>query len=138
MTNSKKTAETGKDAFTIMENITEETFNTINTVLPQYYQAATNIQQDVLNAAETEISEAIKAGKKFVNKYGVQSAIPDAGAKTVQTSINECVNAFTVGTRMATAALEATRQNIQTGITNARACTAAYGNVADSWSKIYA
>jgi hypothetical protein len=110
-----------KDAFLAYHENMNKLFNGIKRSVPQYHQSITNIQQEYLQIYENVIDFAIVLQKKYIEKIGIATNIPEATLKVFWDTTEEFVKATRIQNQILLTTMDATQQIIKTFNDNTRA-----------------
>ena len=117
--NSSNTSS--KDVFTTWKQTSDKYMDAVEKVIPSYHQSVTSLQQEYIQACENAIDSTIEFQRKFANKTGINTNVPEATLKAVRDTNEQVIKSFDVQSKMALAAVDAARQNVQTFANNAKA-----------------
>ena len=129
--NSSSTSS--KDVFSTWKQPSDKYMDAVEKVIPSYHQSVTSLQQEYIQACENAIDSTIEFQRKFANKIGVNTNVPEATLKAVRDTNEQVVKSFDVQNKMAIAAVDAARQNVKTFTNNAKAFGDLNNNVMQSW-----
>ena len=129
--NSSNTSS--KDVFSTWKQTSDKYMDAVEKVIPSYHQSVTSLQQEYIQACENAIDSTIEFQRKFANKIGVNTNVPEATLKAVRDTNEQVVKSFDVQNKMAIAAVDAARQNVKTFTNNAKAFGDLNNNVMQSW-----
>ena len=136
-TNSTSTGNTdstsSKDVFSTWKQTSDKYMDAVEKVIPSYHQSVTSLQQEYIQACENAIDSSIEFQRKFANKTGINTNVPEATLKAVRDTNEQVVKSFDVQNKMAIAAVDAARQNVKTFTNNAKAFGEMNNNVMQSW-----
>jgi hypothetical protein len=97
---------------TYKQNV-QKYFEGISKITPQYFQAATLLQDECMKTCEKTIGASVSIQQEFAKKAGITSDIPNE-AKTAMVETNkQIVQANTVNTQLVKTMIDTTVQNIQ-------------------------
>jgi len=117
---------------TYKQNV-QKYFEGISKITPQYFQAATLLQDECMKTCEKTISASVSIQQEFAKKVGITSDIPNE-AKTAMVETNkQIVQANTVNTQLVKTAIDTTVQNIKTYNDNVTAFVELNKNIIQSW-----
>ena len=109
----------------------------VEKVIPSYHQSVTSLQQEYIQACENAIDSSIEFQRKFANKTGINTNVPEATLKAVRDTNEQVIKSFDVQSKMALATVDAARQNVQTFANNAKAFAELNNNVMQSWTSAF-
>ena len=136
-TNSTSTGNTdstsSKDVFSTWKQTSDKYMDAVEKVIPSYHQSVTSLQQEYIQACENAIDSSIEFQRKFANKTGINTNVPEATLKAVRDTNEQVIKSFDVQSKMALAAVDAARQNVKTFTNNAKAFGEMNNNVMQSW-----
>ena len=122
-----------KDVFSTWKQTSDKYFDAVEKSIPSYHQSVTSLQQEYIQACDNAIESTIEFQRKFANKTGVNTNVPEATLKAVRDTNEQVVKSFDVQNKMAIAAVDAARQNVKTFTNNAKAFGDLNNNVMQSW-----
>ena len=126
-----------KDVFSTWKQTSDKYMDAIEKVIPSYHQSVTSLQQEYIQACENAIDSTIEFQRKFANKTGINTNVPEATLKAVRDSNEQVIKSFDVQSKMALATVDAARQNVQTFANNAKAFAELNNNVMQSWTSAF-
>ena len=133
--NSSNTSS--KDVFTTWKQTSDKYMDAVEKVIPSYHQSVTSLQQEYIQACENAIDSSIEFQRKFANKTGINTNVPEATLKAVRDTNEQVIKSFDVQSKMALASVDAARQNVQTFANNAKAFAELNNNVMQSWTSAF-
>ena len=133
--NSSNTSS--KDVFSTWKQTSDKYMDAVEKVIPSYHQSVTSLQQEYIQACENAIDSSIEFQRKFANKTGINTNVPEATLKAVRDTNEQVIKSFDVQSKMALAAVDAARQNVQTFANNAKAFADLNNNVMQSWTSAF-
>jgi len=133
--NSSSTSS--KDVFSTWKQTSDKYMDAVEKVIPSYHQSVTSLQQEYIQACENAIDSTIEFQRKFANKTGINTNVPEATLKAVRDSNEQVIKSFDVQSKMALATVDAARQNVQTFANNAKAFAELNNNVMQSWTSAF-
>ena len=133
--NSSNTSS--KDVFTTWKQTSDKYMDAVEKVIPSYHQSVTSLQQEYIQACENAVYSTIEFQRKFANKTGINTNVPEATLKAVRDTNEQVIKSFDVQSKMALAAVDAARQNVQTFANNAKAFAELNNNVMQSWTSAF-
>ena len=133
--NSSNTSS--KDVFTTWKQTSDKYMDAVEKVIPSYQQSVTSLQQEYIQACENAVDSTIEFQRKFANKTGINTNVPEATLKAVRDTNEQVIKSFDVQSKMALAAVDAARQNVQTFANNAKAFAELNNNVMQSWTSAF-
>ena len=133
--NSSNTSS--KDVFTTWKQTSDKYMDAVEKVIPSYHQSVTSLQQEYIQACENPVDSTIEFQRKFANKTGINTNVPEATLKAVRDTNEQVIKSFDVQSKMALAAVDAARQNVQTFANNAKAFAELNNNVMQSWTSAF-
>ena len=137
-TNTSNSSNTpSKDVFTTWKQNSDKYMDAVEKVIPSYHQSVTSLQQEYIQACENAVDSTIEFQRKFANKTGINTNVPEATLKAVRDTNEQVINSFDVQSKMALAAVDAARQNVQTFAKNAKAFADLNNNVMQSWTSAF-
>jgi len=137
-TNTSNSSNTpSKDVFTTWKQNSDKYMDAVEKVIPSYHQSVTSLQQEYIQACENAVDSTIEFQRKFANKTGINTNVPEATLKAVRDTNEQVIKSFDVQSKMALAAVDAARQNVQTFANNAKAFAELNNNVMQSWTSAF-
>ena len=133
--NSSNTSS--KDVFSTWKQTSDKYMDAVEKVIPSYHQSVTSLQQEYIQACENAVDSTIEFQRKFANKTGINTNVPEATLKAVRDTNEQVIKSFDVQSKMALAAVDAARQNVQTFANNAKAFADLNNNVMQSWTSAF-
>ena len=133
--NSSSTSS--KDVFSTWKQTSDKYMDAVEKVIPSYHQSVTSLQQEYIQACENAIDSTIEFQRKFANKTGINTNVPEATLKAVRDTNEQVIKSFDVQSKMALATVDAARQNVQTFANNAKAFADLNNNVMQSWTSAF-
>ena len=133
--NSSSTSS--KDVFSTWKQTSDKYMDAGEKVIPSYHQSVTSLQQEYIQACENAIDSTIEFQRKFANKTGINTNVPEATLKAVRDTNEQVIKSFDVQSKMALATVDAARQNVQTFANNAKAFAELNNNVMQSWTSAF-
>ena len=133
--NSSSTSS--KDVFSTWKQTSDKYMDAVEKVIPSYHQSVTSLQQEYIQACENAIDSSIEFQRKFANKTGINTNVPEATLKAVRDTNEQVIKSFDVQSKMALAAVDAARQNVQTFANNAKAFAELNNDVMQSWTSAF-
>ena len=133
--NSSNTSS--KDVFTTWKQTSDKYMDAVEKVIPSYHQSVTSLQQEYIQACENAVDSTIEFERKFANKTGINTNVPEATLKAVRDTNEQVIKSFDVQSKMALAAVDAARQNVQSFANNAKAFAELNNNVMQSWTSAF-
>ena len=131
--NSGNNENTSKDVFSTWKQTSDKYFDAVEKVIPRYHQSVTSLQQEYIQACDNSIESTIDYQRKFANKTGISTKVPEATLKAVRETNDQVIKSFDVQHKIALAAVDAARQNVKTFTNNAKAFGELNNNVMQSW-----
>ncbi len=133
--NSSSTSS--KDVFSTWKQTSDKYMDAVEKVIPSYHQSVTSLQQEYIQACENAIDSSIEFQRKFANKTGINTNVPEATLKAVRDTNEQVIKSFDVQSKMALATVDAARQNVQTFANNAKAFAELNNNVMQTWTSAF-
>ena len=131
------TNTSSKDVFSTWKQTSDKYMDAVEKVIPSYHQSVTSLQQEYIQACENAIDSSIEFQRKFANKTGINTNVPEATLKAVRDTNEQVIKSFDVQSKMALATVDAARQNVQTFANNAKAFAELNNNVMQSWTSAF-
>ena len=131
------TNTSSKDVFSTWKQTSDKYMDAVEKVIPSYHQSVTSLQQEYIQACENAIDSTIEFQRKFANKTGINTNVPEATLKAVRDTNEQVIKSFDVQSKMALATVDAARQNVQTFANNAKAFAELNNNVMQSWTSAF-
>ena len=121
------------NVYSMYQQNIQKYFENISKKSPQYFQAATDLQNECMKTCEKTINASISVQQEFAKKTGITTEIPSA-AKTAIIDINkQIVQASTVNNQLVKTTIDATVQNIKTFNDNVNAFVDLNKSIIQSW-----
>ena len=133
--NSSNTSS--KDVFSTWKQTSDKYMDAVEKVIPSYHQSVTSLQQEYIQACDNAIESTIEFQRKFANKTGINTNVPEATLKAVRDTNEQVIKSFDVQSKMALATVDAARQYVQTFANNAKAFAELNNNVMQSWTSAF-
>ena len=121
------------DAFTMYKQNVQKYFENITKLTPQYFQSATELQNECMNTCQKTINAAVSIQQEFAKKAGINTEIQDSAKSAIVDTNKQIVQASTVNNQMARTAIDATVQNFKTFNDNVNAFAELNKNIIQSW-----
>ncbi len=132
------TTESPKDVFSLYKENIDEFFSGIAKFLPNYHQSVTNLQQEWLQTCENTIKSMVSIQQEFTNRAGIDTTIPEVMLQAIKNTNDEVLKIYSVQTRYALVAIDATRQNIKTFNDGTGFYADMSKNIAQYWTSLFA
>ena len=121
------------DVYSIYKQNVQEYFENISKITPQYFQSATQLQDEYTKTCEKSINASVSMQQEFAKKAGITIEIPDE-VKTIITDINkQVVQSNTLNNQFVKTTIDATVQNIKTYSDNVNSFMELNKNIIQSW-----
>ena len=122
------------NVYSMYKQNVQKYFENISKKSPQYFQAATDLQNECIKTCEKTITASVSVQQEFAKKTGITTEIPSA-ARTAIIDINkQIVQASTVNNQLAKTAIDTTVQNIQAFSNNINSFAELNNNIVQSWT----
>ena len=92
--NSSNTSS--KDVFTTWKQTSDKYMDAVEKVIPSYHQSVTSLQQEYIQACENAVDSTIEFQRKFANKTGINTNVPEATLKAVRDTNEQVIKSFDV------------------------------------------
>ena len=127
------TQSQSSDVFAMYKQNVQKYFENVTKLTPQYFQSATELQNECVKTCQKTINAAVSMQQEFAKKSGINTEIPDS-AKTVIIDTNkQIVQASTVNNQLVKTTIDATVQNFRTFNENVNAFAELNKNIVQSW-----
>ena len=121
------------DAFAMYKQNVQKYFENISKLTPQYFQSATELQNECMKTCQKTITAAVSMQQEFAKKSGINTEIPDSAKTAIIDTNKQIVQANTLGNQLAKTTIDATVQNIRTFGDNINAFVELNRNIIQSW-----
>ena len=121
------------DAFTMYKQNVQKYFENISKLTPQYFQSATELQNECMKSCQKTINATVSMQQEFAKKSGINTEIHDSAKTTLVDTNKQIVQASTVTNQMAKTAIDATVQNFKTFNDNVNAFAELNKNIIQTW-----
>jgi hypothetical protein len=115
----------------------DEFFAGVEKSIPNYHQSITNLQQEWLQTCENTIKSMISVQQEFVNKAGINAAVPETILMAIRNTNEEILKVYSIQTQVTLATIDASRENIKTFNDNAKFFADMSKNVAQYWISVF-
>ena len=117
---------------TYKQNV-QKYFEGISKITPQYFQAATLLQDECMKTCEKIVGASVSIQQEFAKKAGITSDIPNEAKTALVETNKQIVQANTVNTQLVKTVIDTTVQNIKTYNDNVNAFVELNKNIIQSW-----
>lgn len=121
------------DAFAMYKQNVQKYFENISKLTPQYFQSATELQNECMKTCQKTINATVSMQQEFAKKSGINTDIPDSAKTALVDTNKQIVQANTVNNQMAKTAIEATVQNFKTFNDNVNTFAELNKNIIQTW-----
>jgi hypothetical protein len=121
------------DAFTMYKQNVQKYFENISKLTPQYFQSATELQNECMKSCQKTINATVSMQQEFAKKSGINTEIHDSAKTALVDTNKQIVQASTVNNQMAKTAIDATVQNFKTFNDNVNAFAELNKNIIQTW-----
>ncbi len=121
------------DAFTMYKQNVQKYFENISKLTPQYFQSATELQNECIKTCEKTINASVSMQQEFAKISGISTEIPNSAKTAIVDTNKQIVQASTVNSQLAKTTVNATVQNIRTFGDNVNAFVELNKNIIQSW-----
>jgi hypothetical protein len=130
---SKSTQTPASDVYSLYTQNVQKYFENISKLTPQYFQSATELQNECIKTCEKTINASVSMQQEFAKKSGISTEIPDSAKTAIVDTNKQIVQASTVNNQLAKTTVDATVQNIRTFGDNVNAFVELNKNIIQSW-----
>ncbi len=121
------------DAFAMYKQNVQKYFENISKLTPQYFQSATELQNECMNTCQKTINAAVSIQQEFTKKAGINTEIQDSAKTAIVDTNKQIVQASTVNNQMVKTTIDTTVQNFKTFNDNVNAFTELNKNIIQTW-----
>ncbi len=121
------------DAFTMYKQNVQKYFENITKLTPQYFQSATELQNECVKTCQKTINATVSMQQEFAKKSGMNTEIPDAAKTAIIDTNKQIVQASTVNNQLAKTAIDTTLQNIKAFSYNINSFAELNKSIIQSW-----
>ena len=121
------------DVYSLYKQNVQKYFENISKLTPQYFQSATELQNECMKTAQKTINATVSMQQEFAKKSGINTEIPDSAKTAIIDTNKQVVQASTVNNQMVKTAIETTVQNFKTFNDNVNAFAELNKNIIQSW-----
>ena len=121
------------DAFAMYKQNVQKYFENVSKLTPQYFQSATELQNECMNTCQKTINATVSMQQEFAKKAGLNTEIPDSAKTAIVDTNKQFVQANTVNTQFVKTTIEATVQNFKTFNDNVNAFAELNKNIIQTW-----
>ncbi|BDQ30098.1 MAG: hypothetical protein K5798_01290 [Nitrosopumilus sp.] len=121
------------NVYSMYKQNVQKYFENISKIIPQYFQAMTQLQEECMKTCEKTINASVSVQQEFAKKTGIISDVPDATKTAIIDTNKQIVQASTVNNQLVKTTIDATVQNIKTFNDNINAFAELNKNTIQSW-----
>ena len=121
------------DAFAMYKQNVQKYFENVSKLTPQYFQSATELQNECVKTCQKTINATISMQQEFAKKAGMNTEIPDSAKTAIIDTNKQIVQASTVNNQLVQTTIDATVQNFKTFNDNVNAFAELNKNIIQSW-----
>ncbi|MBT8242496.1 MAG: hypothetical protein HKP34_02125 [Nitrosopumilus sp.] len=121
------------DAFAMYKQNVQKYFENISKITPQYFQSATELQNECMKTCQKTIDATVSMQQEFAKKAGMNIEIPNSAKTALVDTNKQLVQASTVNNQLVKTTIDATVQNFKTFNDNVNAFTELNKNIIQSW-----
>ena len=121
------------DAFAMYKQNVQKYFENITKLTPQYFQSATELQNECVKTCQKTINAAVSIQQEFAKKSGINVEIPDSAKTAIVDTNKQIVQASTANNQLVKTTIDATVQNFKTFNENVNAFAELNKNIVQSW-----
>jgi len=121
------------DVFAMYKQNVQKYFENVSKLTPQYFQSATELQNECMKTCQKTINAAVSTQQEFAKKTGINTEIPDSAKTTIVDINKQFVQISTVNNQMVKTAIKATVQNFETFNDNVNAFAELNKNIIQTW-----
>ncbi len=126
------------DAFAMYKQNVQKYFENVTKLTPQYFQSATELQNECVKTCQKTINAAVSVQQEFAKKSGIDTEIPDSAKTAIIDTNKQIVQASTVHNQLVKTTVDATVQNFKTFNENVNAFAELNKNIVQSWMTPFA
>jgi len=121
------------NVYSMYKQNVQKYFENISKKSPQYFQAATDLQNECMKTYEKTITASVSVQQEFAKKTGIITDIPSAAKTAIEDTNKQIVQATTVNNQLVKTTIDATVQNIKTFNDNVNAFVDLNRSIIQSW-----
>jgi hypothetical protein len=121
------------NVYSMYQQNIQKYFENISKKSPQYFQAATDLQNECMKTYEKTITASVSVQQEFAKKTGIATEIPSAAKTAIEDTNKQIVQATTVNNQLVKTTIDATVQNIKTFNDNVNAFVELNKSIIQSW-----
>ncbi|QLH04768.1 hypothetical protein C5F49_05155 [Nitrosopumilus oxyclinae] len=121
------------DAFAMYKQNVQKYFENISKITPQYFQSATELQNECMKTCQKTINATVTIQQEFAKKSGMNTEIPDSAKTAIIDTNKQLVQASTVNNQLVKTTMDATVQNFKTFNDNVNAFAELNKNIIQTW-----
>jgi len=122
------------DVYSMYKQNVQKYFENISKIVPEYFQAITQLQNECMKTCEKTINASISTQQEFAKKAGLATEIPDAAKTAIVDTNKQIVQANTVNTQFVKTTIDTTVQNIQAYRDNINSFAELNKSIIQSWT----
>ena len=126
------------DAFGMYKQNIQKYFENVSKLTPQYFQSATELQNECMKTCQKTINAAVSIQQEFAKKSGINTDIPDSAKTAIIDTNKQIVQASTVNNQLVKTTIDVTVQNFKTFNENVDAFAELNKNIVQSWINPFA
>ena len=127
------TQSQNNDAFAIYKQNVQKYFENVSKLTPQYFQSATELQNECMKTCQKTIDAAVSMQQEFAKKSGINTEIPDSAKTAIVDTNKQFVQVNTLNNQLVQTAIGATVQNFKTFNDNVNAFAELNKNIIQTW-----
>ena len=121
------------NVYSMYKQNVQKYFENISKKSPQYFQAATDLQNECMKTCEKTITASVSVQQEFAKKTGIATEIPSAAKTAIEDTNKQIVQATTLNNQLVKTTIDATVQNIKTFNDNVNAFVDLNRSIIQSW-----
>ncbi len=121
------------NVYSMYKQNVQKYFENISKKSPQYFQAATDLQNECMKTYEKTITASVSVQQEFAKKTGIATEIPSAAKTAIEDTNKQIVQATTVNNQLVKTTIDATVQNTKTFNDNVNAFVDLNKSIIQSW-----
>ena len=121
------------DAFAMYKQNIQKYFENVSKLAPQYFQSATELQNECMKTCQKTINAAVSIQQEFAKKSGINTDISNSAKTAIVETNKQIVQASTVNNQLVKTAIDATVQNFKTFNENVNAFAELNKNIIQTW-----
>ncbi len=121
------------NVYSMYKQNVQKYFENISKITPQYFQSATQLQDECMKTCEKTINASVSMQQEFAKKTGITTEIPDVARIAIVDTNKQIVQASTVNNQIVKTTIDATVQNIEAFNDSVNTFADLNKNIIQSW-----